>query len=197
MKVKTKDAGNMEQVKEIYEKHGNQIYSIIRSNINNKSDIDDIFQDYFLSIMQRPIPQQHLNILAFINRAIKNDVRDAASRSQSYYQRNRKYAEMHSDRFKSKTPDDIVIHSEEIRRLFEFVENQLLQHEAEAIINKFRHGKNNLETADVMDIERRSVSCYLCTGLKKLRAVSIFQELKRLIHDVMAKDEFSEELNNS
>jgi len=169
MDANTKAARNMQEAVEIFQKHTHTIRAAIRFHINDRSSIDDIFQDFFLSLVERPIPRRDQNIKAFINRAIRNDVLDAASKKRSYYQRNCKYAQMHKDRFKSKTPDDIAVHAEEIRQLFDIVENQLLHHESQAIIQKYRYDRDAGQTAEVMGINRRSVSHYLCTGLRKLR----------------------------
>lgn len=168
MNANTK-AANMKQASEIFEKHNHTIRAAIRFHINDKSSIDDIFQDFFLSLVERPVPQPDQGIKAFINRAIRNDVLDAACQNKSYHQRNCRYAQMHNDRFKSKTPDELAIHAEEIRVLFDIVENQLMGHESQAIIQKYRHGRDAGEAAEAMGINRRSVSHYLCTGLRKLR----------------------------
>ena len=168
MDANTKAAGNMKEATEIFEKHTHTIRAAIRFHINDRSSIDDIFQDFFLSLVERPVPRRDQNIKAFINRAIRNDVLDAASQNRSYHQRNCKYAQMHKDHFKSQSPDDIAIHAEEIRQLFDIVENQLLQHETEAIIQKYRYDRDAGEAAQTMGINRRSVSHYLCTGLRKL-----------------------------
>jgi RNA polymerase sigma factor (sigma-70 family) len=169
MDVNTKVARNVEQATEIFEEYADTIRAAIRFHSNDKSNIDDIFQDFFLSLVQKPIQRRDQGFKAFINKAIRNDVLDVASQNRSYHQRNYKYAQMHKDRFKPETPDDITSHAEEIERLFDIVENQLLQYETEAIIHKYRYGKDASETAEAMGINRRSVSCYLCTGLKKLR----------------------------
>ncbi len=169
MDANTKTAQNMKLASEIFEEHADTIRAVIAFNVNDKSSIDDMFQDLFLSLVRRRIPRRVQNIKAYLSRAVKNDVLDAAYQRKSYHLRNRKYAEMYSYRLKYDTPDDIASHAEEIRLLFDIVENQLLQHEAEAIIQKCRHDRDAGETAEAMGINRRSVSCYLCTGLRKLR----------------------------
>ncbi len=171
MDANTKAAQNMKLTSEIFEEHTDTIRAAIAFNVNDKSSIDDIFQDFFLSLVRRPVPRRVQNIKAYLNRAVKNDVLDAAYQRKSYHQRNRKYAQMHADRFKSETPDNIASHAEEIRQLFDIVENQLLQHETEAITQKYRYDRDAGQTAEVMGINRRSVSCYLCTGLRKLRKI--------------------------
>ena len=169
MDANTTAARNMKEATEIFEKHTHTIRAAIRFHINDRSSIDDIFQDFFLSLVERPVPRRDQNIKAFINRAIRNDVLDVASQNRSYHQRNCKYAQMHKDRFKSKAPDEIVIHAEDIRQLFDIVENQLMHHESQAIIQKYQYDRDAGEAAEAMGITRRSVSHYLCTGMKKLR----------------------------
>ena len=169
METDTQITQNLKQATEIFEKYDKTIRSAIWTHINDKSSIDDIFQDFFLSLVKSPIPRKDQNIKAFIYRAIRNDVLDAASRTRSYHLRNRKYAELNTDRFKSSTPDEILGHAEEIRQLFKIVGNQLHLHESRSIIHKYRDGMDIGETAELMRINRRSVSCYLCKGLKKLR----------------------------
>ncbi len=179
MNANTKTVQNVKQASEIFEEHADTIRAVITLNVNDKSSIDDIFQDFFLSLVRRPIPRKVQNIKAYLSRAVKNDVLDAAYQRKSYHLRNRKYAEMHLYRLKYDTPDDIASHAEEIRLLFDIVEDQLLHHEAEAITQKYRHDRDAGETAEAMGINRRSVSCYLCTGLRKLRKL-VRQGLSRV-----------------
>ena len=179
MDANTKTAQNVKQASVIFEEHADTIRAVIAFNVNDKSSIDDIFQDFFLSLVRRPIPRRVQNIKAYLTRAVKNDVLDAAYQRKSYHLRNRKYTEIHSYRLKYDTPNDIASHAEEIRLLFDIVEDQLLHHEAKAITQKYRHDRDAGETAEAMGINRRSVSCYLCTGLRKLRKL-VRQGLSRV-----------------
>ena len=171
MEADTMVAQNMKLASEIIEEHTDTIRGAIWFHVNDKSSIDDVFQDFFLSLVHRPIPQRVQNIKAYINISVKNDVLDAAYKTKSCHLRNRKYAEMYKDSRKSDTPEGIASHTEEIRQLFDIVEDQLLQHETEAIIQKYRHDRDTAEIAEAMNINKRSVSCYLCTGLRKLRKI--------------------------
>ncbi len=169
MDANTTVARNMKEATDMFEKHIHTIRAAIRFHINDSSSMDDIFQDFFLSLVEMPVPRRDQNIKAFINRAIRNDVLDAVSQNRNYHQRNCKYAQMHKDRFKSKTPDEIAIHADDIRQLFDTVENQLLHHESQAIIQKYRYDRDADEAAEAMGVTKRSVSHYLCTGMRKLR----------------------------
>jgi RNA polymerase sigma factor (sigma-70 family) len=153
---------------DIFEEHANLIRTTISIHANNKSDIDDIFQNFFLSLVQKPVPTKIKNIRGYLSKAIKNDVLDSTFQTKNLHLRNRKYTQLRACHSELSAPDEIAIHAEDIRQLFELVENQLLPHESEAIIQKFRHGKNTCEAAEAMGIKKRSFSHCLSIGLKKL-----------------------------
>ena len=178
----TKDENNVAVAAEIFEKYGDKIRTEIWLHVNDKSSIDDICHDFFISLVEKPIPRKDQNIRAFIHKAIKNDVLDAASRSKSYYARNCKYAQIHTKHFDSDTPESIMSYAEDVHQIFKIVESQLLEHEAQAIIHKYRYDRDTDETAHMMGVSRRSVSHYLCTGLRKLR---------NLIHSEQFQQDFS------
>ena len=169
MSVDTKTARNVQRASDLLEEHADTIRTTIAVHVNDKSTINDIFQDFFLSLVQRPVPGRVKNVKAYLSKAVKNDVLDGAFQTKSRYLRNRKYAQMHTDRFKSPAPDDLAIHAEDIRQLFEVVDKQLIHHEAEAIIQKYRYDRDTSEAAEEMNISKRSFSHYLCTSLRKLR----------------------------
>ena len=68
---------------EVFEKHGDQIRAIIHSNVKDKSKEDDIFQEFFVSIVRKPIPSRIQDFYSYIFRAITNDVIDL-TRSRSH-----------------------------------------------------------------------------------------------------------------
>ncbi|MHC4637361.1 MAG: hypothetical protein ACYTBP_06355, partial [Planctomycetota bacterium] len=56
---------NQDSVKyaaEIFDKYGSIIRAVIRANINDKSQQEDIFQDFFISLVHRPIPKYIDNV---------------------------------------------------------------------------------------------------------------------------------------
>jgi RNA polymerase sigma factor (sigma-70 family) len=161
-------AQNVKLAATIFEEHADTIRTSISVHINNRSDIDDIFQDFFLSLVQKPVPQEIKNMKAYLNKALKNDVLDNVSQTNSFRLRNYKYAQLHASRFKLPAPDEVATYAEDTRQLFDIIENQLPQYESKAIIQKFRHGRDACEAAEAMGINKRSFSHCLCTGLKKL-----------------------------
>ena len=47
---------NVDPAMKIFEEHGNFIHSVIRFNVNNEAEAEDLFQDFFLSLISKPIP---------------------------------------------------------------------------------------------------------------------------------------------
>ena len=142
---------------------------MISFRVNDKSIVDDIFQDLFVSLIYRSIPPYIQNIKGYLCMAVKNDVLDEAFRAKSYRARNQNYAELHTEQIKFHDPQNIVILSEETQKLFSIIERRLMPHEREAVIQRYRLDRGNDEAAEAMCISRRSFSHYLCTGLKKIR----------------------------
>lgn len=160
---------NVRIAAQIFDEHGDVIRDMIRFRVNDKSIVDDIFQDLFVSLVHRPIPPGIQNVKGYLCMAVKNDVLDETFRTKNYRARNQKYAELHTEQVKYHNPENIVIVSEEIQKLFSIIERRLMPHEREAVIQRYRFDRDNDEAAEAMYISRRSFSHYLCTGLKKIR----------------------------
>jgi len=164
----TEVQNNIRLATRIFDEYGDAIREMIRFLVNNESIVDDIFQDLFVSLVHKPIPPGIENIRGYLYRAVKNDVLDEAIRTKNYRIRNQKYAELHTEQVRYRNPEDVVILSEEIQKLFNIVERRLMPHEREAVIQLYRFDRDNNEAAEAMCINRRSFSRYLCTGLKKI-----------------------------
>jgi len=108
----------MKQANSVFEEHRETILATIYSYINNKSDVDDIFQEFFLSLVRRPIPANIENVKGYLRRAIKNDIIDAAKKAKKHRMRDRVYTERHLNRVQITDPEDIATLTEETRRLF-------------------------------------------------------------------------------
>jgi len=168
MEVDTKPQKRLKLATEIFDKYGDTIRTMIYFHINDKSQTDDIFQDFFLSIMHKPVPPGIQNIRGYLYRAILNDVLDAARRAKNYRARIRRYAERRRCSRTQEYPQTAVIQAEEMQRLFDIVEKQLSTSEARAVTLRYRDNYNTAETAEKMGVNKRTVSRYVCVGLNKL-----------------------------
>jgi len=166
---------NHESVKraaEIFAEHGRTIFGIIRSQLNNDSEAEDIYQDFFLSLVRKPIPPHIQDIRGYLYRAVKNDVFDAARKAKAYKGRVRRYAERHKNEWLQQVgPDDDLIKHEQIQRVFNLIEIRLCPREAQAIICRYSRERNTGEAAQEMGVNKRTLSRYVCVGLKKIRCL--------------------------
>lgn len=179
----TLQSENVKQAAKIFKKNSDMIRIAIRSKVNDKSIIDDIFQDLFVSLCHNPIPSNFENTEAFLRRAIRNDVIDAAVKRRCQRTREQRYAKMHMVRVRYDNPEDTAAMCDIIQRIFEIIEDNLNAHEARAIIERYRYNRDDGEAAEAMGITRRSFSHYLCTGLKKARQ---FVQQSRLEQNIPA-----------
>jgi RNA polymerase sigma factor (sigma-70 family) len=156
----------------IFEEYGDFIYAMIRYNVKNDSEVDDIFQQFFLSLVHRPIPQNIDNVKSYIYRAIVNDIFDVARRNKSYRVRILKYAQYQKPEFYDTDALNIAEKIEQTNKMLGIIEKHLPRHEGQAVIHRYYYGKNICEAAEEMGVSKRSLSRYLCTGLKKLKKLA-------------------------
>lgn len=120
----------------IFREHGDLIRDIIRFNVPKDVDAEDIFQDFFLSLVFRPIPDTVQNIKVYLYRAIKNDITDASRRIKNYKARVQRYTRYQKYRTMSKRPNHVVAQSQELLKLFHIVEYKLPPPEFQAITDR-------------------------------------------------------------
>jgi RNA polymerase sigma factor (sigma-70 family) len=153
----------------VFEQYGREIRTIIHSHLNDHSNADDLFQDFFLSLVHKPIPPKATNVKAYLYRAIRNDVLDAARRAKKYRTRIRKYAQHRTCSAAQRNPENILIQAEQAQKMLQIAQQHLPPHEAEALMRRYRHDQNTANAAQTMHISKRSFSRYVCTGLQKVR----------------------------
>jgi len=162
-------ASNVARASQVFSEYGDFIHAVIRYKIGDPDQADDIFQDFFLSLVSKPLPPNVRNVKSYIYRAIINDTFDAVRRVERY-RRQLKYLTKFSNRAINKNgPENALIESEERAKMFRLIESLLPGSEAEAVVLRLRSEKDIGEIAGRMNISKRSVSRYLCVGLKKIR----------------------------
>ena len=155
---------------EVFSEHGDFIRSVIRFHVRNEAEAEDLFQDFFLFLISKPIPQDIRNERAFLYRVISARVKDAFRKIDRYQQNIRKYAQGHRYTIDDH-PENAVIEADEVEKMFELIHSHLPSREALAITLRY---KNNFETSKVagkMSVKSRSVSRYVSTGLKTIRDI--------------------------
>ena len=65
---------------EVFGKYGDEILAVIRFNVDDQSRANDIFQDFFISLIRKPIPPHVKDVKRYIYKAVTNDVIDFSRR---------------------------------------------------------------------------------------------------------------------
>lgn len=160
---------NLKKATEIFLEKEVFIRKAINSHVNDKTLADDIYQDFFISIVERPMPETVTNINSYINRALRNDVIDAARRKDARRRMVSNYCEKNSDKIDKVTlPDERLLTEEFNSKISSIAQKNLPKCQYRAITLRYQQGYNVDETAEKMKINKRSVSRYVSVGLKKL-----------------------------
>jgi len=75
---------NIDLASKVFAERGDFIRAVIRSQVKNEAQADDIFQDFFLSLVYNPVPKGVKNMKSYLYRAIIKDVVDAVRRVETY-----------------------------------------------------------------------------------------------------------------
>jgi len=157
------------QAANVFATYGEEIHAMIALQAKDESVADDIFRDLFLSIVSKPVPADIQRVEAYLYRVITNDVIDAARRTKIYRDHIRGYGERIDRRKTQDRSEKAAIQLEETKRLLQSIKRQLPTREAEAVADTCVRDYDAGNGAREMNVDRRTFSRYLCTGLKRIR----------------------------
>jgi RNA polymerase sigma factor (sigma-70 family) len=169
VKKESMPQGNVDRAAEIFSQYGDFIRTVIYYHVKNDAQADDLFQDFFLSLVSKPIPANIQNVKGYLYKAITNDIVDAARRVEKYKTRMNKYAECLNYSINKNTPENALFEIEQTDKMFKLIEGQLRHSEAQAISLRYRNSCNIKEVAKKMHVNNRTISRYLSAGLSKVR----------------------------
>ena len=160
---------NVESAAKVFDEYGGFIRAVISSNVKDEVRADDIFQDFFLDLVRKPVPKYVKNVKSYLYRAITNDVADFVRRRQRYEQLIGRYGGNNNYSINTMGVEDALITEEEIDNILSVIEGRLKSCEYRAVVLRHGKGMSVEEVADTMHIKRRSVSRYVSVGMKKIR----------------------------
>jgi len=160
---------NVARAAEVFSKYGKFIFAVIRYQVKNDAQADDLFQDFFLSLVSKPLPEGIQNVKGYLYKAITNDIVDATRRVENYKARMNKYAECLNYSVNKNSPENALIEKEQTNKMFRLLEGRLRRSEARAITLRYRNSYNIKEVAEKMRVNNRTVSRYISAGLSKIR----------------------------
>lgn len=164
---------------QILEDYEDFIKSIIHSQIQDEDQAEDLFQDFCLSLISHPLPGNIQNIKAYLYRVITNDIFDITRLTKKYRNYIYEYAKCCNHLQKQEIPEKIVMELEEIKRIFELIEKQLPQTEAQAVCFQYRDGLDAKEIAEKMSAKDKTIRGYVSEGLSRIC---------RLLKDISARE---------
>jgi len=162
-------AYNVDKAAKIFAENDDFIRAVIRYKVGNKVQVEDIFQDFFLSLVCKPIPQDIENVKSYLYRAISNDIVDAARRMKRYENHVRKYGEQSNYSINKTGTGDALLSKEKSKIMLGLAKRRLTTSEYKAISLRYEKDHNIKEVAEKMGVNKRTISRYISVGLKKVR----------------------------
>ena len=156
----------------VFDDHGDFIRIVINSHVQDKDLADDLFQDFFMSLISKPLPGGLGNIRGYLYRAITNDIVDATRRMIKYRAYMRKYAECPNHPDRQKTPRETLQEAEQAQMVLELIKKRLPCTEAEAISLRYLKSHEVKEIAKTMGVANATARAYVNDAIDRIRRLS-------------------------
>lgn len=168
-KSKCDDRNNVDEAGKVFAEYGNYIHAVIRFRIKDEALVEDLCHDFFLSLVNNPIPSDVRDMKRFIYRRLVADTIDEIRKITRY----RAKLQGFSDHIKTSASSrkSVKNESRQLEDVFQAINNHLSKTEIKAMNHRFRDNCNVQETADRMGVKSRSVSRYVSVGIKKLKDI--------------------------
>lgn len=156
-------------VSAIFAEYDDFIRTIIRFQAGNKLDVEDLYQEFYLALIRRPVPADVQNMKKYLYRAIYHHVINAIRVRETYSHAIKKYAEETRISINNREPKCAFIDDEHKSAAVNCLARHLQEREAQAFVLKYHDDCSIVEIATKMGINRRTVSRYLSESLRKLQ----------------------------
>lgn len=154
----------------VFTEYGGFVRSIIRLWVRDVCRREDMFQELFLRLVERPVPPDVQNVRGYLYRAILRDAVDVAREEENEKRHLKEYAERNKiSIYNSHSRRALLRETAEKGSVFACLIRQLRQREAQVLTLRYRDNYSIPEIAAEIGIDRYSVSRYLASGLRELR----------------------------
>jgi RNA polymerase sigma factor (sigma-70 family) len=161
--------GRVQSAAEVFARYGDQIRAMIHFHVKDKARADDVFQEFFVSLVHNPIPAYIEDIEAYLYRALTNDVIDVWRQASNQRDGIEEYTESHRYDMIQQDPQSSFIQAEATREMFRLIERRLPKCEADVVLQRYANGLSMADTARKTHLDKRSVTRYLSLARKKMR----------------------------
>jgi RNA polymerase sigma factor (sigma-70 family) len=155
----------------LFREHGAFIRATIRFLAKSEFQVDDLFQQFFISLVNRPVPAGIENVKSYLYRAITNDIVDSARRRARQRKHFEKLAEELRNSIHKRASAYAVIPEHGGDTTLTCLTRQLRKREAEAVMLRYQDDRSIPEIARIMGVDGRTVSHYLAAALRHLRRI--------------------------
>lgn len=169
-------AKNVGRASEVFAAYGGFIRAVINSQVGDQAQADDLYQNLFLALAQKPLPQRVKNIEAYLYRAIANDAVDVVRRRQTGRTLIRKYGKRPNNSINKYRPENALIEKEQMDKMFELIRGRLPKSQTNAIALRYWHDHSIGEVARRMGVDVRTVSRYISVGLRKIHHLLVAKQ---------------------
>lgn len=154
----------------IFNEYGDFIRAVIRFQAHERSWQEDLFQEFFLTLIRKPVPAEVRNIKSYLYRAIVHHVLDSVRARENYRRAMKKYAKKTRIPINNRSAESALIEdTEERNATIAYLARHLQEREAQAFLLRYRDNFSIGEIATRMGVNARTVSRYLSESLKRLR----------------------------
>ena len=159
------------EVYRIYNDHGSFIRKVIQFNIKNSSEVEDVFQSFFLRLLEKPVPKKEfIKERSYLYRMIKNNIVDDVRRTRAYKKHISKlYSCIPYDPIYD--PCEQVIQNEKNNSIAKIIENQLSPNIKKTLKLRYQKKYSNEQIANEMFIKKKTVIKYISRGIEKLKEI--------------------------
>jgi RNA polymerase sigma factor (sigma-70 family) len=155
---------------EIFSEYDGFIRAVIRFRAHNKSEEEDLFQEFFVTLIRNPVPADVRSIKSYLYRAIVNHIVDSVRRRETSRRAVKKYVKETGFPINNRSAENVFIEDvEERNAAIAYFVRHLHEREAQAFVLRYRDNCSLGEIAAKMGVNVRTVSRYLSEGLRRLR----------------------------
>jgi RNA polymerase sigma-70 factor (ECF subfamily) len=165
------EKGAVRATAEIFSQHGGFIHAVLRFQAGTRFDSEDLFQEFFLVLIHKPVPPDVRVIRSYLYRAIVNYVIDLVQKQVSCERHLKKYVAQTRIFINNRPSKNAFVEEEERNARVAYLVRHLQKREAQAFALRYRDHRSIGEIAERMGVDKRTVSRYLCQGVKKLRGI--------------------------
>ena len=157
--------------------HGDKIWSIIEFVSHGEEWGGDLYQDFYLSLIKKPLPDSIRNMEKYLFRTLVNRAKGVKRREKRRREKIQYiYEQTDADEFVSADTAESVAKNEEVARILQLAKPLLGQREYEVIHLRFYEGRSNQDIGRLLNVKANSIARYLSSGIGKLRKLSALDE---------------------